>query len=161
MTHRRVGRMVVFAVALCCMTMVPAAAASASAKSIELAIASYGTKIDAAEQGVSTAVKEYETSKDPVGVEAAIGHSAAVLGSLRSKVAHQSAGATRVKRAKAKILQGLERVIVGYGMLSKAYEEKASSPEAASVEADHALPLVKAGKKELDAGVNLLSRPGD
>jgi hypothetical protein len=148
MTFRRVGRMVAFAVTPCCVTLGPAAAASASAKSIEVAIASYGSKIQTAEENVSKAVKEYETSKDPTGVEAAIAHSSAVLGSLRSKVVHQSPGTRRVKRAKAKIVQGLQTVISGYGVLSKAYEEKAASPEAASTDAANAFAPVKQGKKE-------------
>ncbi len=156
MTYRAVARMAVFTGVLCCMAIGPVTTASASGRSIEVAIASYGSKIQTAEENVSKAVKEYETSKDPTGVEAAIAHSAAVLGSLRSKVVHQSTGTRRVKRAKAKIVQGLQAVISGYGVLSKAYEEKAASPEAANTDAANALSLVKKGKKELDAGVNLL-----
>lgn len=157
MTQRRVGRLAVFAATLCCLTLVPAAVASASGRSIKAAIVSYGAKIEASEAHVETAVKEYETSQNPAGVEAAIGEAGAVLGALERKVAHQSAPTSRVKRARAKIVSGLHAIVSGYKVLSRAYEEKAASPEAASTDAAHSLAMIKSGKKDLNAGVKLLS----
>jgi hypothetical protein len=157
MTHRGAARIAVFTTTLCCMTLVPIAGASASSKSIKAAIVSYGAKIEASEAHVETAVKEYETSQNPAGVEAAIGESGAVLGALERKVAHQSAPTPRVKRARAKIVSGLRTIVSGYEVLSKAYEEKAASPEAAKTDAAHAVVVVKSGKKDLNAGVKLLS----
>jgi hypothetical protein len=132
------------------------AAASASSKSIKAAIASYGPRIKASEEAVTKAVEEFKVSKDPTGVEAAIGNSAALLSSLRAKVSHQSAADQRVKRAKAKIVQGLQGLVAGYKVLSNAYAEKATSPEAARADADSSLILIAKGKKELDQGASLL-----
>jgi hypothetical protein len=157
MTHRGAARIAVFTAALCCMTMVPVAGASASSKSIKAAIVSYGAKIEASEAHVGTAVKEYEQSQNPAGVEAALGEAAAVLGALESKVAHQSAHTPRVKRARAKIVSGLHTIVLGYKVLSKVYEERATNQEAANADAAHSVVVVKSGKKELNAGVKLLS----
>jgi N-acetylglutamate synthase/N-acetylornithine aminotransferase len=71
------------------------ASASASSASIKAAIESYGSKIDVAEGRVLTAVGEYKTTKNPSGVQSAIGESVAVLSALRSKVQHQAAGQAR------------------------------------------------------------------
>jgi hypothetical protein len=48
-------------------------------------------------------------------------------------------------------------IVSGYKVLSKAYEEKATSPEAAKTDAAHSVVVVKSGKKELNEGVKLLS----
>ena len=157
MTHRVAARVAAFTVVLCCVTLGQAAVASASSKSIKVAIVSYGAKIDASEAHLETAVKEYEQSQNPTGVEAAIGEAAAVLGALESKVAHQSARTPRVKRARAKIVSGLRTIVSGYKVLSKAYEEKATDQEAATADAASSVAVVKRGKKELNAGVKLLS----
>ncbi len=157
MTRRGAARIAVFTATLCCVTMGPVAGASASSKSIKAAIVGYGSKIEASEEAVSKAVEEFKTSSDPTGVEAALGEASAVLGALQSKVAHQSARTLRVKRAKAKIVKGLHLIIAGYRVLSKAYEEKATNQEAANADAAHSVAVVKSGKKELDAGVKLLS----
>lgn len=156
MTHRVVTRAAVFTLALCCVTLAQAATAAASSKSIKAAIVSYGPRIEASEEAVTKAVNEYNASKDPTGVEAALGKAAAVLSSLRAKVAHQSAATARVKRARAKIVNGLHVIAGGYKLLSKAYAEKAASPEAANKDAAHAVALVKSGKRELNQGASLL-----
>jgi hypothetical protein len=157
MTHRVAARMAAFTAVLCCATLAPVAAASASSRSIKAAIVSYGAKIEASEAHIETAVKEYEQSHDPAGVEAALGEASAVLSALQSKVAHQSARSSRVKRARAKIVKGLHTIVSGYKVLSKVYEEKATDPEAAKKDAAHVVVVVKSGKKELNAGVELLS----
>jgi hypothetical protein len=157
MTHRGAPRIAVCTAAVCFMTIGPVASASASAGSIKAAIESYTPKILVAEGRVVTAVGEYKTSNDPTGVEKAIGESVAVLGALEAKVAHQSAGAPRVKLAKKKVVKGLQAVIVGYNDLSSAYAEKASSSEAATADATTAVALVKKGQKRLSEGVKLLS----
>jgi hypothetical protein len=159
MTYRRLVRVAVCAATLCGAIVGPVAGASASVASIKAAIVSYNSKIDVAEGHVLTAVGEYKESKDPkdpAGVEAAIGNSVAVIGSLKAKVAHQSAATRRAKRAKAKILAGLQAIIVGYKELSSAYVETTTSPEAAMTEATKAAILAKKGRKELGEGVKLL-----
>ncbi|HWJ51312.1 MAG TPA: hypothetical protein VNR42_09845 [Solirubrobacteraceae bacterium] len=156
MTHRGMALMAVFTATLCCVTVGPIAGAAASSRSIKVAIVRYGPKIKASEEAVSKAVEEFKTSNDPTGVESAIGNAAAVLSSLRSKVAHQSAATPRVKKAKTKILQGLHALVAGYKVLSKAYAEKATSPAAASADAHSSLVLIAKGKKELDQGASLL-----
>jgi hypothetical protein len=159
MTYRTAARFAACTATLCGVIMAPVTAASASSESIKAAIVSYNAKIDIAEGHVVTAVGEFEQSqdpKDPAGVEAAIGGSVAVLGSLKAKVAHQSAHAPRAKRAKAKVEKGLQAVIVGYKDLSTAYAEKATNQEAATTEVNKAEVLVKKGRKELLEGVKLL-----
>jgi hypothetical protein len=146
-----------FTAVLCCVMLGSAAVASASSKSIKAAIVSYGAKIEVSEAHLETAVKEYEQSQNPAGVEAAIGEAAAVLGALERKVAHQSARTPRVKRARAKIVSGLHTLVLGYKVLSKAYEERATNQEAASADAAHSTVVIKSGKKQLNQGVKLLS----
>jgi hypothetical protein len=157
MTHRVAARVAAFTAVLCCVTLGQAAVASASSKSIKAAIVSYGAKIEASEAHIETAVKEYEQSQNPAGVEAALGEAAAVLGALEKKVAHQSARTPRVKRARAKIVHGLHTIVLGYKVLSTAYEEKATNQEAANADAAHSVVVVKSGKHELNEGVKLLS----
>ncbi|GEM_PF-1757898 len=159
MTHRRLACIAGCLVTLCGAIMGPVATASASSKSIKAVIVSYNPKIDIAEGHIVTAVGEYEASadpKDPAGVQAAISGSVAVLSSLKAKVAQQSAGAPRVKKAKTKVEKGLEGVIVGYRDLSTAYGEKATSQIAATIEANRAEVLVNEGRKKLLEGVKLL-----
>jgi hypothetical protein len=138
------------------MTLGPVASALGSAKSIKAAIVSYNARVDTAEGAVLTALGEYEKSKEPAALQAAIENSKNVLGALEVAVSHQSAGTNRVKRAKARIVKGLQALVVGYGELSVAYGEKAASTEAAVAEATKALAAVKVGRKELLEGVKLL-----
>jgi hypothetical protein len=159
MTYRAVARFVACTATLCFAIMGPVAAASASSKSIKAVIVSYSPKVDIAEGHVVTAVGEYEASaepKSPAGVEAAIANSVAVLSALKAKVADQPARKPRVKKARTKIVKGLQAVIVGYGDLSVAYEQKATNQEAATVEANKADALAAEGRKELQSGVKLL-----
>jgi hypothetical protein len=101
-------------------------------------------------------VGEYKTTHNAVPVEEAITRSIAVLGALRTKVAAQSASAHNVKVAKSKLVKGLEAVVVAYEKLKAAYNEKASSPEAAQMEAEKALVAVKSGRKQLNEASKLL-----
>jgi hypothetical protein len=133
------------------------AAALASEASIKHVIEVASPKIDVAEGHVLTAEGEYETTHEAAAVQTAISESVAVLGSLRRKVAAQSAGRPRVRRARGKIVAGLAGVIASYGHVSTAFGEKASDPAAASSEGKLALALAVKGKAELDAGINLLS----
>jgi len=105
---------------------------------------------------VLSAAGEYEASKDPAGVTAAISQSVSVLAALEVKVARQPALAPRVKRARSKVVHGLHSVIVGYEELATAFGEKATEPEAAKVAAAAATVLASAGRKELSEGVKLL-----
>jgi hypothetical protein len=157
MSRLRLVRAVGCVTLSCVAVGVPVAGASASEASIKAAIVSYNLKIVAAEGKVASALEEYEQTKDPTNVESAIAASVTVLKGLRGKVAHQPAGRTRVKKAKRKIEQGLESVIVAYEGLSGAFAEKGTSPEAASADAAKAIAAAKTGRKELLAGVKLLS----
>ena len=155
MTHSR--RYVV----ACCLTVFaalagPVAGASASKASIKAALRSYSGKIAVAEGHTLTAAGEYKTTHNAAPVEEAITKSIAVLGALRTKIAAQSAGAHSVKVAKRKLEKGLEAVIVAYEKLKAAYNEKASSPEAAQAEAEKALVSVKSGRKQLNEATKLL-----
>jgi hypothetical protein len=156
MTSPKAARLTACVVTLCCVLMGPVSAATASKASIKHAIESYGSKVDVAEGHVLTAVGEYKETKDPAGVEAAIGKSVAVIGAMKAKVAKQSASAPRVKKAKRKIVSGLQAVIVGYDELSSAYAEVATAPEAATGEIAKAEASVKKGRKQLSEGVKLL-----
>lgn len=134
----------------------PVSGASASKASIKSALKSYNGKIAIAEGHTLTAFGEYKTSKDAAPVEAAIAGSIKVLGELRAKIAHQSAGTTKVKQAKSKLLKGIEAVIVAYGKLKTSVGEKASDPQSAETEAKEAVAAVKAGRKQLVEAAKLL-----
>jgi hypothetical protein len=105
---------------------------------------------------VLTALGEYKESTGPAEVESAIGGSVAVLGSLKRKVAEQAVGTRRAKKAKAKIVSGLQAVIVGYEDLSEAYAQRTANPSASVAEAKDAEARVKEGQKDLRDGVKLL-----
>jgi hypothetical protein len=135
----------------------PVAGASASAGSIKAVFKHYASKIDIAEGHVLTAAGNYETEHLAAPVEMAIAESAAVLSSLRSKIAVQPAGGPRVRKAKRLIVKGLGVLIGAYGMLKTAFAEKAADPEAAKVEAAAAEMRVAAGRSQLLAGTKLIS----
>jgi hypothetical protein len=149
-------RALVCASMLCGLAAAQAVPASASESSIKAAIRSYNSKLLEAEGHVVSALGEYKQSKQPAGVQSALQGSVTVISALRSKIAAQSAGRPRVKRAKLKIEKGLGAVIVAYRGLETAYGEKGASPEAAEAEAAKALVAVKRGRKELLEGVKLL-----
>jgi len=130
--------------------------ASASKASIKSALRSFDGKVAVAEGHTLTALGEFKTSKDAAPVEAAIAGSIKVLGELRTKIAHQSAGTPKVKQAKSKLLKGIEAVIVSYGKLKTAVGEKASDPQASEAEAEKAVAAVKAGRKQLVEAAKLL-----
>ena len=156
MTNLKVMRVAACAATLCAVLMGPVAGASASSASIKAAIRSYNSKILVAEGHVVTALGEYKTSKNPAGVQTALGASISVIRSLKDKIALQSAGRPRVKRAKAKIEKGLQAVIASYQGLDNAFGEKSVNPEEAKAEATKALAAVKKGRKELLEGAKLL-----
>jgi|CZKG01.1.fsa_nt_gi hypothetical protein len=134
----------------------PVTGAMASKASIKEAFRSYSSKIAVAEGHTLTAVGEYKTTKNAAPVEEAITNSIAVIGGLRSKVAHQSAKTPKVKAAKAKFVKGLKAIIVSYEKLKAAFADKASNPEAAQAEATKALAALKSGRKLLGEAVKLL-----
>jgi hypothetical protein len=132
------------------------ASATASKASIKAAIASFNHRVTVAEDHVGEALERYETTKDPAPVASALQKSIAVIRALRTKVADQSAHATRVKHAKAKILTGLELVVIADQQLIIAYDERQAEPAAAASEAEEALAKVKRGRHLLLEGVTLL-----
>ena len=156
MTNLKRVRLAACAATLCAVMMGPATGASASSAGIKAAIKSYNSKILVAEGHVVTALGEYKTSKDPAGVQTALTESISVIHSLKDKIALQSAGRPRVKRAKAKIEKGLQAVILSYQRLDTAFGEKGVNPEEAKAEATKALAAVKKGRKELLEGAKLL-----
>jgi hypothetical protein len=156
MNNLRPSRALALAALVCSVALIPVASASASGASIKSAIKSYNSKILVAEGHVVSALGEYKQTKNPAGVQAALSESITVISALKSKVAHQSAGRPRVKKAKLKIEKGLEAIIVSYQKLATAYGEKTANPEAAIAEGTKALAAVKVGRKELLEGVKLL-----
>ncbi len=136
--------------------LAPASSASASVESIKAVILSYGRRIDVAEGHVLTALGEYKESTGPAEVESAIGGSVAVLGALKAKVAEQSVGTRRARKARKKIVSGLHAVIVGYEDLSEAYAERTTNRSASVTEATSAEARVKEGQRDLRDGVKLL-----
>ncbi len=136
--------------------MIPVAGASASDASIKSLIKSYNSKLLVAEGHLVSAIGEYKTSRNPAPVITDLDHSISVLRSLKTKVSAQTAASTRVKRGKAKLVNGLQAVIVAYGHLKVAIGEKAGSPAAAKENAVKADAAVKRGRKDLDEGLLLL-----
>jgi hypothetical protein len=135
----------------------PVEGASASKASIHAVIGRAGPKILEVEGHVLTAEGEYNTTHDPAPVEAAIDKSVVVLSALKSRVAAQSANAPRIKAGKHNVVAGLEGIIVGYGHLKAAFADKATDPEAATIEAKAAVTAVGSGKKRLQQGIKQLS----
>jgi hypothetical protein len=70
-----------------------------------------------------------------------------------TSIAREAAVSTRVKEGKAKLVKGLQSVIVAYGKLKVAIGEKAG---AAAENAKRADAAVKAGRKDLEEGLILL-----
>jgi hypothetical protein len=153
----RAGRVALGAMALGAMLAGPVSGASASDASIKAAIKSYNSKILVAEGHLVTAIGEYKKSGSPSGVQSALQKSIAVLESLKSKIAAQSASSQRVKLGKSKFEKGLQSVILAYQRLKKAFGEKKVSPRAAKAEAVKAVSAVKSGRTELREGAKLLS----
>jgi hypothetical protein len=156
MTRTGTARRVACVVAMCAAVLVPASVASASGVSIKAAIQSYESRILTSEGRVVTALGEYKTSNNPSGVVAALKHATAVLEGLESKIAKQSAGSLRIKRAKSKIESGLHAVVTAYRRLENAFNVKSVSQETATAEAKKALEAVKRGGRQLREGAKLL-----
>jgi hypothetical protein len=135
---------------------VPVSGASASDASIKNLIKSYNSKLLVAEGHLISAIGEYKTNRNPAPVVSALDRSISVLRSLKTSIAGQTAASTRVKEGKAKLVKGLQSVIVAYGKLKIAIGEKAGSPTAAVENAKKADAAVKAGRKQLDEGLILL-----
>lgn len=140
---------------LACALIAPAGALAGKA-SIHEVIAKALPGILKAEGHVLAAEGEYAQTKDPTTLDTAIDKSVATLGALKRKVASQSASAPKIKAGKAKVVKGLEGIIVGYGHLKTAFADKASDPTTSKTEAESALADVKSGKKALNAGIALL-----
>jgi hypothetical protein len=151
------GRIVLCGAVLAGMLVGPISGAAASDASIKAVIKSYNSKVLVAEGHLVTAIGEYKKSGDPTAVQAAFKQSIAVIGSLRSKIASQTASSKRVKLGQAKFDKGLESVIVAYKRLSKAIGEKKVSPAAAKAEAKKAVSAIKSARIELKEGAKLLS----
>ena len=138
-------RIVVLSAVLCSAMLIPASGALASAKSIRQALKVYIPKIEQAEGHVQTAIGEYKEKGDPAVVEEALGNTVTVVQALEAKVAKQSARSRRVKRTKAKIIAGLEAIVLAYQHLGTAFADKAPAPSAAKAEAEKSIRSVRRG----------------
>ena len=156
MTYAKTRSALVALALMACALVVPAGA-SASKASIRAVIRKDSPTILKVEGHIVTAEGEYAATKNPASVEAAIEKSIAALSALKQRVAAQSASSSKIKAGKSKIVKGLGSVIEGYGHLKAAFADKASDPATAKKEAASALAAVKTGKKELKAGLALLS----
>ncbi len=141
---------------LCCAVLIPAAGASASGKSIKQAIKAYLPKLDVAEGHVVSAIGEYKEKHEPAVVETALSETVSVVRAMEARVAKQSAGSPKVKKAKAKIIAGLKAIARAYQDLATAYADKAPAPAAAKAEAEASLRAIKHGARELLEGAKLL-----
>jgi hypothetical protein len=150
------GRAALCAAVLAGVLAGPVSGASASDASIKAVIKSYNSKILVSEGHVVSAIGEFKSSGNPKGVQAALRKATVVLGSLKSKIAAQSASGRRVKLGKTKLEQGLQKVILAYERLEKAFGEKQVSPAAAKAEAKKAVAAVNAGRADLREAVKLL-----
>ena len=146
----------VLAAVLCCAMLIGATDAAASAKGIKQAIRTYIPRIDAAEGRVLSAIGEYKAKGDPAAVEEALDRSVNVVRALAAKVARQSAGSSRVRKAKAKIISGLKAIVYAYQHLATAYADKTPAPSAAKAEAEASVRAIKRGVRELAEGSKLL-----
>lgn len=150
-------------VVACCLVVLagvlagPLPGASASKQSIKSALKSYSGPVAVAEGHTLTALGEYKSTHVAAPVEEAITKSVTVITALRSKIAHQTAVATKTKLAKAKLLKGLAGVIAAYEKLKTVYSLKTSSPEAAQMEAEKALVAIKSAKRQLSEAAKLLT----
>jgi hypothetical protein len=149
-------RAVACLLALCAVAGGPVTGASASAGSILKAFKSYDGRLKLAEGHLSSALAEYESSKDNAAVESAIGEVVVVLKGLDAKIARQSASSAKVKRGKAKMVDGLKAIITAYEHLEKAFAETTVSPSAATGEVKRAKSAVEVGRRQLDEGSKLL-----
>jgi hypothetical protein len=131
----------------------PVTGASASDASIKQVVSEYNPKILASERQVESALAVYKTTGEPDGVKTALTGAIAVLASLKSKIAAQSAASPRVKQGRAKLLKGLGEVIVGYGHLRTAVGESTAAARAEAVEASREIIT---GSRELAQGFRLL-----
>jgi hypothetical protein len=141
---------------LCCAVLIPAAGASASAKSIKQAIKAYIPKLDVAEGHVVTAIGEYKEKHEPAVVETALTETVTVVRAMEAKVAKQPAGSPKVKKAKAKIVAGLKAIAGAYQDLANAFADKAPAPETAKSELEKSKDAIKHGARELLEGTKLL-----
>jgi hypothetical protein len=155
-TAMKIVRLASCAMVLGALLAGPVAGATASDASIKSVIKSYDSRLLVAEGHTVTAIGEYRQSGNPSGVKAALTKSIALLRSLRSAIAPQSASSPRVKAGKAKVEKGLGAVILAYQHLKKAFGEKKASPQNAKAEAKKALSAIRKGRKELREGARLL-----
>jgi hypothetical protein len=146
----------VAAIALAVSLAGPVAGAQASAKGIKHALRAYSGKVLTAEGQVVSAEGEYQSTKNPAPVLAAIDGSVKVLGELRSAVEHQSASKPKIKQAKHLVIAGLSGVIGAYARLKTAFSEKSVDEATAKAEATKALLATKAAKKDLKKAAELL-----
>jgi hypothetical protein len=142
--------------ALCGVLTLPVAGASASDASIRGLIRAYGPEILVSEGHLVTALGKYKVTRNPTVVVTDLDHAIGVLRSLKRKIADQRAVATRVKEGKAKLVKGLDAVMIAYGHLKVAFGEKAGSPSAADENAKKAEAAVKRGRLDLAEGLKLL-----
>jgi hypothetical protein len=156
MSHRLLARVAVCVAGACGVLALTVAGAAASEASIKAAIVSFSPRIQVAEGHLLSAIGEYNTSKDPAGVESALGTSIGVFSALKAKLAIQAAIAPHVKQAKSKVQGGLQEIISGYSRLKVAYGERAVEPQAAEAEAVAAVRTTDAGRAKLTAGLSLL-----
>lgn len=136
----------------------PVASASASDASIKRVFKSWDAKLLIAEGHLESTLGEYKTKRDPAPVEGAISKSIEVLRGLKGGVARQSTVSSQVKRGKAKVVNGLGKLIVAYEHLKKAFAVKATSKQAAEQQIAKAKLALKRGAVEFLEGATLLKK---
>lgn len=154
---RRTPRHVLACVAVLTLASLLAVAnAPASAGSIKSLVTSYNERIIASEGKLLSAIGEYKSTHDATPVMGALDNAIAVLRALKSRIATQSATATRVKKAKADLEKGLQAVIAAYEHLKRAFSEKSGRPSASNEDTLKADMAVRAGRADLMEGLKLL-----
>src|ERR1700689_1909597 len=148
MIYRKVSWAVACAAVLGAMLLGPVAGASASDASIKNVIKTNDAKIAIAEGRALTAIGEYKMTRNAAPGETALTNSIDVRHALKTQIARQTAGSSRVKEGKIKLEKGLHSVIVAYEHLKAAFNVKSVSPQAAKEQAEKAIVSVKKGRRE-------------
>jgi hypothetical protein len=134
----------------------PVSGASASKASIKAALKSGLPQVKSTELAAADAIKTFKTTHEAAPVDSALANAITALKSVKAKVAKQSAGASAVKMAKAKLLKGFSAIVLAYEHLGTAFQEHGTDPSAAEAEATMALTKIKAGNTQIKAAAKLL-----
>ena len=140
----------------------PVAGASASRASVKAALKAAlnadNAQIAAANSHLSTALAEYDSSKNAPAVEAAIGEELTVLRSLRATVKAQSTdGHPLIHYGKTEMLYGLNALMASYGHLSNTFADATTNPKKAKQEALRYLKADQRAERDLQHGEKALS----